>query len=269
MGQPGREADADRLRSGGTARRRRAGPWAEAGSAPPQQDSSAMAPAVARRRSRAPPRRDGCGRGGRAAGAGGRGLRQQGPPGLQRPPTQRRSNRRGRRSRRRFRAGRADVVGRLAVPGQGGGDGADLLVAGGHQEGRRPAVGLHARRCRSPSPGAPASPGAVRVHGAAAVEFGVDQRAESPAVPRRPGPGQAGVRTAWPGPGGIRWRAPAGPRARCARPRRHIRAVLPRAPAPGRRRRGAHQFDVPVSTNRRSGCPSWPRAAAGPAPPPP
>src|SRR5699024_6423804 len=37
-----------------------------------------------------------------------------------------------------------DIVGGLLVAGQGGGDGADLLVAGGHQKRRGSAVAFHA-----------------------------------------------------------------------------------------------------------------------------
>src|SRR5699024_12524638 len=36
-----------------------------------------------------------------------------------------------------------DIVGGLLVAGQGGGDGADLLVAGGHQKRRGSAVAFH------------------------------------------------------------------------------------------------------------------------------
>lgn len=63
------------------------------------------------------------------------------------------------------------------VTGQGGRDGADLLVAGGEQEGRGPAVGLHAHDVEVLLR-VGQQPGAVRLNGAAGVEFGVDQRTE-------------------------------------------------------------------------------------------
>lgn len=70
-----------------------------------------------------------------------------------------------------------DVVGGGAVSGQGGGDGADLLVAGGHQKGRGPPVALHARdveaRLRVGEHLLP-----VRGDRTTGVELRIDQRAQ-------------------------------------------------------------------------------------------
>ena len=74
-----------------------------------------------------------------------------------------------------FRQHQFDAPGGLVIAGDFGGDGADLFIAGQHQEGRCAAVGLHAGEveaglvlCQFAR--------AVRPHGAAAVLVRIDQR---------------------------------------------------------------------------------------------
>ena len=70
-----------------------------------------------------------------------------------------------------------DLAGGLPVAGEGGDDGADLLVAGAQQEGRRAAVALHADDVDA-LVGVGELLDAVRRHRAARVHVRVDQRSE-------------------------------------------------------------------------------------------
>ena len=70
-----------------------------------------------------------------------------------------------------------DLAGGLPVAVEGGDDGADLLVAGAQQEGRRAAVALHADDVDA-LVGVGELVDAVRRHRAAGVQVGVDQRSE-------------------------------------------------------------------------------------------
>lgn len=76
-----------------------------------------------------------------------------------------------------FGEGEFDAVGCFDVPGDGGDDGADLLVSGHGQEGGGAAVGLHADEVDALF-GVGQFAVAVRVDGAAGMLVGVDQRGE-------------------------------------------------------------------------------------------
>ena len=73
--------------------------------------------------------------------------------------------------------GELDAGGGLVVTGEGGGDGADLLVAGQGQERRGAAVGLHPDDVDALLVVGELG-GAVRVDGAAGVDVGVDERGQ-------------------------------------------------------------------------------------------
>src|SRR5699024_2552898 len=67
-----------------------------------------------------------------------------------------------------------DIVGGLLVAGQGGGDGADLLIAGGHQKRRGSAVAFHANNIE-PGFGVGQHAITMGLHGATGMKFRIDQ----------------------------------------------------------------------------------------------
>ena len=99
-----------------------------------------------------------------------------------------------------------DVRGRCGVAGEPRGHRADLLVAGGEQEGRRAPVRLHADD-EEALLGVGELAEAVRLDGAAGVHVRVDERREALRAPRRCRRARAGSRAACRGRGGTRSRS--------------------------------------------------------------
>ena len=156
------------------------------------------------------------------------------------------------------------------VAGQGGGDGADLLVPGGQQERRRPPVGLHPDQVEALSGWASSR----RRAAARCRRSGSSGRSAAPArrVPPGRGPGPAAPRAACPGPGGTRSRRRPRPRPTRVSPSAGHGRPAPRRPSAGRRLRGgtrsAARWSRPRPRPARRRQARRGRAAGRPSPPP-
>ena len=132
-----------------------------------------------------PPRRDGAGR--RRCHS--------------RPP--RSFGKRCRRAHARRRQGQLHASRPVQIAGQLGHDRAHLLIAGEHEERRRPPVTLHPDH-EEVRLGLAQLLGAVRRHRAAAVHVGIDERARAPAGSPPRGRGRDAAPPSIAGPAGIR-----------------------------------------------------------------